>query len=287
MQLSTFPPPADLEPWSTGLVSVGIGMDAGVYGNNRFPAWVGSHLAIILQGCVEAWDDRTQRWTLLPGAFFNGPQTRPLASRHRGPLVSMSVFIRPSAAAALVDDGAARLADAAIDAFDIWGARWRRTEERIRDAGSDAERAELLFDFVRRIACGTGRQRRMQMAARLHDAVLTSVAGAAGEMGLSARQLQRRFVDGLGTTPKRFQRIVRVEHVLRDALAGGRTGTELALRHGFYDQAHMARELRDLVGAPIGKLLQDVGREDSPFWPLRLARPVSPTSTLGFNAHWA
>ena len=272
MQLSIFKPPADLDLWTTSVVTIGIDVSADAYGGSRFPALVGSHLAVVLQGQIEIWDVHQQGWSPLPGAFLTGPQTRPLTSRHRGPLHCISLFVRPSAVSVLVGDSATHVTDGVIDASAIWGTRWQCVEERIRGASSDTERADLLFDFLRRAARNANSEQRLRRTARLHDSVLNSMAGAAGRNGMSTRQLQRRFVDELGLSPKRFQRIARVEQTLRDALSGYYGGADLAMRHGFYDQAHMARDLRELVGVPVTELLQDMEQEGSSFWPLRLAR---------------
>lgn len=77
---------------------------------------------------------------------------------------------------------------------------------------------------------------------------------AADELGLGARQLHRRSLVAFGYGPKTLARILR----LRRALVLARAGVpyaETALRSGFADQAHLARDVRELAGVPLTRLL--------------------------------
>jgi len=69
-------------------------------------------------------------------------------------------------------------------------------------------------------------------------------------IGLSSRQLQRRFSSAVGYGPKTFHSILRFQRVLY--LAGGehkvKTLADLALQAGYSDQAHMTREVRRFSG---------------------------------------
>jgi AraC-like DNA-binding protein len=71
-------------------------------------------------------------------------------------------------------------------------------------------------------------------------------------VGLSSRQLQRRFSSAVGYGPKTFHSILRFQRVLY--LASGehkdKTLADLALQAGYSDQAHMTREVRRFSGTP-------------------------------------
>lgn len=75
----------------------------------------------------------------------------------------------------------------------------------------------------------------------------------AERIGLSARQLHRRSLDAFGYGPKLLARVLRLQR----ALALAREGTGLAAvaaHHGYADQAHLARDVRDLAGTTLGGL---------------------------------
>jgi transcriptional regulator GlxA family with amidase domain len=73
----------------------------------------------------------------------------------------------------------------------------------------------------------------------------------AAEVGVSERQLERRFREAVGYGPKTLQRVLRFRHVLEALDAGGREADGLswiAAYAGYSDQAHMTRETIALSG---------------------------------------
>jgi AraC-like DNA-binding protein len=91
--------------------------------------------------------------------------------------------------------------------------------------------------------------------------LLTSSGGRiqAGELarrvGWSPRYLQRRLLAETGLTPKAAARVTRFDRARR-TLQRRTTGAgewplaRLAAECGYYDQAHLAREFRELAGCP-------------------------------------
>jgi AraC-like DNA-binding protein len=77
-----------------------------------------------------------------------------------------------------------------------------------------------------------------------------SIAHTADAMRMSERGLQRLLAQRWGLSPKRVQRLVRVQLGLqRWHTVGGRMSlAELAHDCGLVDQAHLAREFRELIG---------------------------------------
>lgn len=95
--------------------------------------------------------------------------------------------------------------------------------------------------------------RRLAAEADLPDPLAGAAAGArdlkalARESGYSERQIRRRVVAATGHGPKRLFRIARMQAVLRDGRCESWART--AVEHGFYDEAHMANDIRSLAGA--------------------------------------
>jgi AraC-like DNA-binding protein len=80
------------------------------------------------------------------------------------------------------------------------------------------------------------------------------VGSVAAELGVSARQLQRRVADGVGYGPKMLQRVLRFRRLQELAPA---PLIELALDAGYADQAHMTAEVTQLAGLSPVRFLKD------------------------------
>jgi AraC-like DNA-binding protein len=79
------------------------------------------------------------------------------------------------------------------------------------------------------------------------------VRAVARESGYSERQLRRRVRAATGHGPKRLMRIARMQRLL---LAGrGESWARSATEHGYFDEAHMVNDIRELVGATPHALL--------------------------------
>lgn len=75
------------------------------------------------------------------------------------------------------------------------------------------------------------------------------IGAVAAAVGLSERQLQRRFGAAVGLSPKQFARLRRFRSALAAAVAEQGLGwAALAARFGYADQAHLTHELGRLTG---------------------------------------
>jgi AraC-like DNA-binding protein len=81
------------------------------------------------------------------------------------------------------------------------------------------------------------------------------LAGLARDLGLSIRQLERRFHDAVGLPPKLFCRIERFNNVFRALGRGSCSWVDTAVECGYYDQAHLIRDCKDIAGATPASLL--------------------------------
>jgi AraC-like DNA-binding protein len=143
---------------------------------------------------------------------------------------------------------------------DVWEAE---TEERVAAGGLPA-----LVQAVRLRLRAAERVDPLARAAALGLAAPGARVAAVGDaLGISERQLRRRFADAVGYGPKTLARVLRFQRFLalaaRDEPAGsglaarGGTGdlAGLAFAAGYADQAHLTRECRQLSGHTPGELL--------------------------------
>ena len=76
------------------------------------------------------------------------------------------------------------------------------------------------------------------------------------QTGWSRKRLADRFREQVGLTPKSMARLVRFHRAVNMLhQPGHRSLTAIASTCGYYDQAHLNREFRELAGGPPGSYL--------------------------------
>ena len=137
---------------------------------------------------------------------------------------------------------------------------WGPVAEELAEQIAVSERPELaLLTAVRRRITAPPDPTASAIARRLEFAAGPGVvSGLAAELGVSERQLQRRCRTAFGYGPKTLHRVLRFQRALRLARAGGRLA-DVAAVVGYADQAHLARDTRQLAGVPITELISENG----------------------------
>jgi transcriptional regulator GlxA family with amidase domain len=66
--------------------------------------------------------------------------------------------------------------------------------------------------------------------------------------GMSTKTFERRFYSEVGLSPKMYQRVVRFRRIFAQLEKTRGRGAPIATAAGYFDQAHMTRDWRDLAG---------------------------------------
>lgn len=83
------------------------------------------------------------------------------------------------------------------------------------------------------------------------------ISELAEKHNISVRTLERKFKKNTGLTLKKYQLIVRLNELLEDIYMNENINwSELALNHGFFDQAHMINVLKKYLGRTPNKYLE-------------------------------
>jgi transcriptional regulator GlxA family with amidase domain len=146
---------------------------------------------------------------------------------------------------------ASELRDAAPDATDVLGGDRADALLEALLAGNDPHAILLAA------ACASGGPEPdplVRAAVTALDRPQARVAVVAAELGLSARQLQRRVADAVGYGPKMLARVLRFRRLQSLPPA---PLVELALEAGYADQAHMTGEVTELAGISPVRFLKD------------------------------
>lgn len=216
---------------------------------------VSSGGVILPDGCVDlVWRG--------DGLVIAGPATRAAQPGVPAGVPVFGVRFRLGVAGAGLGLPAAELADLSVDAEEVLG---RGVAERVAEGGLPA-----LLAVVRERLAPVDPIARAAAVAMAQPQTRVGTLGDA--LGLSERQLRRRFLDAVGYGPKTLARVLRFQRFLalatddagRDtrhghSLSPGARGAgdlaRLALDAGYADQAHLTREARRLSGRTPGELI--------------------------------
>jgi len=256
------PVPSDLQPWLMAAVVVNA---PAALAQSHFPAMVSSMLVVRLAGQVVC-----RRAPVPPSAWMSASTTATVYE-HSGPVQAVGLVLQPEAAAALFAS-ARGLANTLRSLAELVGPGWAEVEHAVRAAADDGARLQVLCDFIRQwVAPPSPCEARRQQALALLHAASDDATDAGQRLGLSQRQFERRFVAHWGMAPKQFQVIARLNTALGSALAApDGPVVELAVDQGYYDQSHMARDVRRLAGQPLQALVQGSRSAVSEHWPLQV-----------------
>jgi AraC-like DNA-binding protein len=195
-----------------------------------------------------------------------GPQSRFTRRPVAAPMLAVGARFRPGAAPTLLRVPAVELLDDTmpLTAIDV------RVARRLDEALLRASDEQGAFDALNREL--TGWLERRQPDPRQPDPLVgeavallarraATVAEVAQRVFLSERQLERRFADHVGYGPKTLQRILRLQHVVRQLESHGAAGrlAEVAASAGYADQSHLSRETRRLTGLTPRQLVRWIG----------------------------
>jgi AraC-like DNA-binding protein len=190
-------------------------------------------------------------WQSGLGAYLAGPDTGPAPTAIPPGTIVVGARFGPGAGGAAFGIPLIELRDQRVDLADCLPAVARRLPA---DLPPDAALA-LVTRLSAQLAMSGPPDLAVVHAARL----LTdqgSVAGLSDALGLSERQLRRRFDAAVGYGPKTLQRVLRFRRALaRLSEAGPATDlADLAILVGYADQAHLTRETTQLAGRPPAAL---------------------------------
>lgn len=204
-------------------------------------------------------------WTPERVPFLAGPDVEPRPVELDPGTRVVAIRLRPGVAAAVLGDGVDRAVGRQVPLDAVWTrAAVDRLDDELGRAGSAlvvepgrsamGERRAEAAALARAVAEWVSPEWRPDAA--VVGAVAAIRAGRPVEaQGLSDRQLRRRFTAAMGHGPALFRRIVRLDR-FTDLLDRHpeRSLAELATGIGYFDEAHLGRDCRALLGTTPGRL---------------------------------
>ncbi|WP_394840784.1 AraC family transcriptional regulator [Pendulispora brunnea] len=187
-----------------------------------------------------------------------GPRTRALFKNATGLVRALVIQFKPGWSAPLLGVPANELTDRIVPLEDVWG---RSGEDLCLELLEARSLPDVFARVSRAIALRTrdgfepASARLARRAVRLLEGDEVRVEAVAERLGVTSRHLRRAFVESVGIGPKDFARTVRLQRAVRMA-ATSKDWARIAADAGYYDQAHLIADFRDLVGLTPGAFLK-------------------------------
>lgn len=215
--------------------------------------WVRSNAAagslrVMPDGCVDVFVTAEGTVTISGPAttFYDQP------AGTQGMLAGLR--LRPGAAATVLGHPASELRDDQVPMDTVFGMSASSLAEDVMATNTCRQRVALLEAALAHYFAKvepTVDQPVAHTIEMLRRDPACSVSGTASAVGLSERQLRRRFEAAVGYGPKRLGRIFRFQRLLDLIHAGGHRirWAEVAIEAGYADQSHLINECFALAGA--------------------------------------
>lgn len=223
-------------------------------------------LVLSLADRHEAFEYSTGTVRQLPEAMLVGSQSRrPADLRIVGHHQVLIVCFQPAALTLLFGLPGSVLADTAADAAVCIGPEVTELVEQMRRifavTGEPRDLVQCVERFLEARLIESGQAEPIHRAAMaLHRSNgSTELGHLVRESGHSVRHFNRAFLKQFGMTPKRFARVVRFGYAMRLKLDRPLlTWAAVSQQAGYYDQNHMAKEFKTLVGEGPSSFLKSI-----------------------------
>jgi len=200
-------------------------------------------------------------------SFVAGLDDAVTVTEHDGVQHGIEVNLTPLGAFQAFGLPMSELARRVVPLEDLLGTEAGRLAERLDDARGWEARFELL-DAVLAARVAEHRPASPDVAWAWRRLAETDgripIGALTEELRCSRRHLTSRFREQVGMPPKSFARILRFDRVVRRLRGEGSARlAEIAHECGYYDQAHLNRDFRELAGSTptefLARLLPDGG----------------------------
>jgi AraC-like DNA-binding protein len=185
--------------------------------------------------------------------FLIGPHDRPIVNEPTAETHCVGIVTTPIGCRAVFGVHPAPLRGRVVDLLSARPAAAALRQELLRD---DADPERMLAATEGVLLTGLdesdrGVDRCAAAVGMLEDSPARPVADVAAELGVSHGHLDREFTRIVGLSPRTLARVLRVRRLLEQIDVSDRVAwTRLAADLGWYDQAHLIRDVTRHTGVP-------------------------------------
>jgi AraC-like DNA-binding protein len=186
-------------------------------------------------------------------SFIAGMHDTSVLNEQPGPTAGIQINLTPIGAYLLLARPMDEIANRTVAVSDLFGAAGAHLTARLAEAPDWETRFRLLDALLlARITRARPASRGVAWAWRrieeTHGCI--GIGGLAEDLGWSRKHLVAKFREQIGLPPKTIGRILRFNNAVRLIERGAELPwTEIAVRSGYYDQAHFIRDFSEFAGA--------------------------------------
>lgn len=188
--------------------------------------------------------------SLQPRRFVVGQMTRPVLVSPTGHVQILGIRFAPGGTLPFFSSPPGEFTNAIAPLADIANPLEQELSGRIYEARNWPEKIRLLETALIKLLL-TNESGRASLQGAISRIIRaggqTSVDLLANHLGISGRQLERRFLNEVGLGPKLLCRILRFQQVFRAVESADQNWAEIAADCGYYDQAHLIRDFRQFA----------------------------------------
>jgi len=188
-----------------------------------------------------------------PQCCIYGPMAHTMRLKPLGDVKMFGICFRPGGTRPFFSSNLSEFVNKSVEICDLWGSTSSEFVHRIRyDCETTEERIDYLNHyFLRRLDQKNSKNNSISVAVKVIEAHKGQVKidDLAGLIGLSRRQLERKFKAYVGLSPKQFCRSLRFKSILkRIETSPIASWAVTASACGYFDQSHMINDFRHFTG---------------------------------------
>jgi AraC-like DNA-binding protein len=181
----------------------------------------------------------------LTSAHIAGQQHNPVSVKATGKTGVIIVRFYPWSASSLMSQPLPEFTDSLVDLPDVWPETTvARLKESVHSASTPRERAAAVDAFICAETEGGGADLACKTSIDLMNKNWgrQKIDSIAAIIGLSRRQLARRFSNGTGTSPKKMSRLLRAQKAIT-CIRNGVLVHDVVGMCGYADQSHLIHDV--------------------------------------------
>ncbi len=194
----------------------------------------------------------TSRNEFQPHSFICGQESGYSDVTSTGDIEMIVVVFQPHAAKTIFRMSAALLRDRNVAVADIENTALRDLAHKVEDSKNHDTCIELIEDYLYKcLTYGVSYHlpRLAEVVRHINNSTQTNIKTLANIACLSEKQFSRVFSEHIGTTPKDFLRVVRMQRTLSVLQHNPGIGfARLSYECGYTDQSHMIKEFKLFSG---------------------------------------